>query len=116
MEYERIIICHNCNGNGYCSLNPDDIFSCIHCSGQGTILGIESKNNMISQTSKKCDECKGFGKIIKVKCKQCNGETLRKIRRKIAINLDKGVLMDMNIKFQMKGMNIRKINVSNQRI
>ena len=84
VEYNRTIICPNC---------IDIQTICSKCNGKGNILGIIKIKigNCIMQDQKKCDKCNGLGKIIKEKCKECGGKIMKTIKRKIGIDLEKGV-------------------------
>ena len=99
VEYDRIIICPNCNGTG--SLNPEAKPTCFHCNGTGK--KIIRSGPLIMQTQEECEECKSFGKIIKDKCKECEGKMVKTIKRKIKIDLDKGVPDGHNHKLVVEG-------------
>ena len=87
--YDRRIICTKCKGTG--SANPDAKTICSKCNGTGTRLIVQRHGPMIMQTQTTCDECNGEGKIIKDKCKECKGKMVKNIKKKIVIEIDKGV-------------------------
>ena len=89
VEYERRVICTKCKGTG--SANPDAKTICNKCDGTGRRLIVQRHGPMIMQTQTTCDECNGEGKIIKDKCKECKGKMVKHIKRKIGIDIDKGV-------------------------
>ena len=89
VEYDRRIICTKCKGTG--SSNPDAKTICSKCDGSGRRLIVQRHGPMIMQTQTTCDECHGEGKIIKDKCKECKGKMVKNIKRKIGVDLDKGV-------------------------
>ena len=87
VEYERRIICTKCKGTG--SANPDAKTICSKCDGSGRRLIVQRHGPMIMQTQTTCDECNGEGKIIKDKCKECKGQMVKTIKRKIGVDLVK---------------------------
>ena len=52
---------------------------------------VQRHGPMIMQTQTQCDECNGEGKIIKDKCKECKGKMVKTIKRKLGVDLEKGV-------------------------
>ena len=89
VEYDRRIICPKCKGTG--SSNPDAKTTCSKCNGSGMRMVVQRHGPMIMQTQTQCDECNGEGKIIKDKCKECKGKMVKNIKRKIGVDLEKGV-------------------------
>ena len=89
VEYDRRIICSKCKGSG--SSNPNAKTTCSKCNGSGVRLVVQRHGPMIMQTQTTCDECNGEGKIIKDKCKECKGQMVKTIKRKIGVDLEKGV-------------------------
>ena len=89
VEYDRRIICPKCKGSG--SSNPNAKTTCSKCNGSGVRLVVQRHGPMIMQTQTTCDECNGEGKIIKDKCKECKGQMVKIIKRKIGVDLEKGV-------------------------
>ena len=85
VEYDKNIICPECKGTG--ANNPNDYNTCLNCKGSGIL--INRINKLIIQN--KCYECNGKGKIIKEKCKECQGKKVKNIKKKIEINLERGV-------------------------
>ena len=89
VEYERRIICPKCKGTG--SANPDAKTICSKCDGSGRRVVVQRRGPMILQTQTTCEDCNGEGKVIKDKCKECNGKMVKNVKRKIIVELDKGV-------------------------
>ena len=89
VEYDRRIICPKCKGSG--SSNPNAKTTCSKCNGSGVRLVVKRHCPMIMKTQTTCDECNGEGKIIKDKCKECKGQMVKTIKRKIGVDLEKGV-------------------------
>jgi len=98
-EIDRVIVedadCHQCQGKGY-ENNKDYVF-CDICNGEGVI---EKNINSFFITRETCENCKGKGKIIKNKCKTCNGDTFLKKEKTVRIKLppfiDNGDKLKMN--------------------
>ena len=89
VEYDRRIICPKCKGSG--SSNPNAKTTCSKCNGTGMRMVVQRHGPMIMQTQTQCDECNGEGKIIKDKCKECKGKMVKTIKRKLGVDLEKGV-------------------------
>ena len=97
VEYDRKIICPECKGNG--SSIPNGFTTCSKCNGSG--IKILKMNRTILQNT--CDECNGEGKVIKEKCKECQGKKVQNIKRKIEIDLERGVHDKHRYKIPGKG-------------
>ena len=82
VEYDKKIICPKCKGTW--SSNSNEKITCVKCNGSGNEL-------IIGNLSKKCDECNGERKIFKGKCEECKGKMVQTIKRKIGIDLERGV-------------------------
>ena len=89
VEYDRQIICPECKGSG--SSNPNENPICLKCNGTGVRWIIQNQGLMTLRTETACDECEGEGKIIKEKCNNCKGKMVQNIKRKIGIDLERGV-------------------------
>ena len=79
--------CSKCKGTG--GMNPDSVTKCGQCDGNGTITQIKQMGPMITQTQTTCYVCSGKGKILKPgeQCKNCNGNLVEKVQRKINIKI-----------------------------
>ena len=91
--------CHTCGGHG--GQTAKDVETCDRCHGQGyvhveqrTILG-----NIRSQQA--CPKCGGRGKIIKNRCKTCNGSGRERITKDIEVKIPAGI--DNNMSLRMPG-------------
>jgi len=87
MKITRNRICKECNGKGG---KEETITKCSACSGTGRVAKVIQMGNMISQTIKACDECRGRGKTIEEKCKECNGRTVVEEQKTIELDIVKG--------------------------
>lgn len=90
IEYDRRIICPKCKDVESSYLNENN--TCLKCNGSGMrIITMQNKDCMDFNSQQECDECNGEGKIIKEKCQECEGNKVKNIKRKMEINLEKGV-------------------------
>lgn len=74
ISFNRIINCSKCNGAG--GINPDDVSVCPTCHGKKIITTQRRTPFGVMQTQQHCPTCNAKGKIIKNKCKGCNGKGL----------------------------------------
>ena len=72
VEYDRRIICPKCKGTG--SSNPDAKTTCSKCNGTGMRMIVQRHGPMIMQTQK-----------------ECKGKMVKTIKRKLGVDLEKGV-------------------------
>ena len=86
---ERMEECPDCNGTG--AENPSDIVECPTCNGTGHERRTQRTPFGIFQTTSACSQCHGQGKIIKNKCKTCNGRTTVKKERTIELTIPEGI-------------------------
>jgi len=93
--------CSKCKGTG--GMNPESVTKCGQCDGMGTITQIRQMGPMITQTQTTCYTCSGKGKILKKgeQCKNCNGELIEKIQRKVNIKIKPET--NINEKIVIKG-------------
>lgn len=89
IELERKQICKKCNGTG--AKDSKSITTCPTCKGRGTISQIQQSIFGQVRTQSVCNNCYGSGKIIKEKCKACNGEKIVNTKKKIEISIPAGV-------------------------
>ncbi len=90
IKYQRIVLCDECNGNGY----PVDakLKTCKNCNGKGYI---ERERNFplfgsISEQIK-CRTCNGEGKIADKICKHCDGNGFFDETKNETINIPAGI-------------------------
>ena len=89
VKFDCRVICQKCKGTG--SANPDAKCTCEYCKGKGVRVTIQRMGNMAIQSQTTCDVCRGSGKVIKDKCKDCKGEGVKMIKKEVTLDLDKGV-------------------------
>ncbi|MCF7873390.1 MAG: molecular chaperone DnaJ [Candidatus Omnitrophica bacterium] len=85
ISYYRFDPCPRCSGTG---VKPGSSkVTCSLCKGTGTVrsgMGFIS----VSQT---CPNCRGRGKVIKDRCRQCSGEGRVKKQHRMKVKIPKGV-------------------------
>lgn len=90
-EIERHRICSKCNGVG--GSDASAVQTCKSCKGRGmkTVM-MQLGPGMYSQRTGPCDDCGGKGETIddKKKCKTCNGKKIKKEKKTIKCEIDKG--------------------------
>jgi len=73
--------CTKCNGTG------GETETCSHCNGSGYSIQTRHTGFGVITQQTTCPYCHGTGKIIKKKCPDCNGTGIKKIKRKINLNI-----------------------------
>ena len=89
IEIPREEECDTCNGSGARpGTSPE---TCSHCNGSGQI-SVEQNTPLGRFINRRtCHYCQGSGKIINQKCTTCGGNGRVRKRKKIKINIPKGV-------------------------
>ena len=91
----KVSTCQTCGGNG--AEKGSETVQCSTCNGKGNIR--EVKQTFLGQfeTNKVCENCRGTGKVPKVKCSVCHGAGVFKkeseIKVKIPAGIDNGEMM-----------------------
>ena len=84
LELDREERCDTCNGNG---VKEGPKHKCQHCKGTGYI-SINAIFTMIRQT---CPECHGSKYTSQSICNGCNGNRLKKVKRKTRVGVPPGI-------------------------
>jgi len=83
-------ICNACDGLGG---KAGAVQKCTTCKGRGIVTKMQMLGpGMYSQSQGPCDDCRGKGEIIddKHKCKECNGKKVKKEKKLLEAEIDKG--------------------------
>ena len=81
--------CKACNGSGAePGTTPE---TCPDCKGTGQQQIVQNTPFGRMVNTRTCGRCGGTGKIVKHPCKHCNGSGKKQVRRKIEVNIPKGV-------------------------
>lgn len=100
IEFERSVLCSGCQGSGGKS---GASASCKTCNGRGfTVQYRQLGPGMVQQVQGVCRECSGEGEVIneKDRCKQCSGKKTIKQKKKIEVNVEKGMSDGQKITFR----------------
>jgi DnaJ family protein A protein 2 len=101
LPHQKYILCEKCDGKGGSKVN-----TCGPCKGKGSIEKvIQFGPGMYSHASQPCNECRGQGKSIseKDKCKDCNGEKIKRITKTIEVTIEPGVPHEHDIVHAAEG-------------
>lgn len=81
--------CTSCKGSG--ARSGTDMTTCGTCNGNGRIR--ETRQSVLGQfaTVRECTECRGTGKVPKVKCPDCAGFGVRRIEDVVDIQIPAGI-------------------------
>ncbi len=93
-------ICDKCGGEG---AESKDMKICNACQGSGRVKSIKRQGFTQFVSVSPCRECGGRGKIISKHCSKCHGSGKISERKKIEINIPKGVDHGQYLKIPGKG-------------
>ncbi|MEK6967350.1 MAG: molecular chaperone DnaJ [Nanoarchaeota archaeon] len=89
LRIPRLEACETCKGSG--AENPDDVVICQACSGSGVERKSQRTPFGYFTTSATCSSCRGAGKTVRKKCRDCNGQGRAQKTRKIIVSIPAGV-------------------------
>ena len=100
IDYEVTSLCQNCKGIG--AMDPKDIIKCITCGGEGHIM---QRIGPMFMTQSTCPACFGNGTNIKTgrRCGNCNGNKESSCKRKIKMDVPKGIPEGFQHRLEGKG-------------
>ena len=100
IKVSKYVPCKSCGGTG---ARGNAYETCPHCNGSGVV--IEMKRTILGQmqTQSVWPHCGGEGRIIKDKCRDCNGEGIVRAEDVISINIPAGVQDGMQLSLSGKG-------------
>ena len=101
IEIERYIPCSDCEGTG--AEDPSSITNCAECQGTGRMRKMTRSGFGTIIRESECYNCSGTGKIIKKKCKTCNGTKVIPEIKKIHVKIPPGVENGVHLKVQGAG-------------
>ncbi len=84
--------CKLCDGSG--AQSKKFIHKCSTCNGYGKVSMQQKSILGIIQTEQVCPDCKGEGRIITKKCKECNGNKIIKEKSELSIKLPHSINTD----------------------
>jgi len=99
IEFTHTEACDKCGGKG--AENPNDVTTCSHCGGRGTIVVTKNIGFGSMQVNQTCPYCKGQGRVIKNPCKTCGGKGTVKKLKKLEVTIPAGI--DNGERIQLRG-------------
>lgn len=100
IKVAKYVPCKTCGGTGARNNNYE---TCPHCHGSGVVTEVRRTILGQMQTQSVCPHCGGEGRIIKDKCRDCNGEGIVRAEEIITINIPAGVYDGMQLSMSGKG-------------
>ena len=91
--------CPDCGGTGAAKGTKRE--TCRQCGGRGVV----TTSNGFIHFQQTCPVCQGEGTVIRTPCKSCGGTGRRKARRKITLNIPRGVDTGSRLRLAGKGEN-----------
>ena len=98
IEYNKDIICTDCNG-----LGGKNISKCKDCKGNGVVIQLLQMGPMRIQQQVHCNKCNGKGNQIIDKCTTCNGKKVLNKASKLNFNIEKGCKSNFVLRIENEG-------------
>jgi len=95
IQVPRLETCSACRGTG--SDVPDGWTSCSICRGRGEVF---YQQGFLS-IRRTCGQCNGRGKILRKPCRECKGDGVQQITKKLKVKIPAGV--DSGMKLRVGG-------------
>ena len=100
-KVKKYVPCNHCHGSGAEGNNATE--TCPTCHGTGSVTTSQQSIFGMMQTQSVCPQCHGEGKIIKHKCKECDGEGVKYGEEVVTVKIPAGVAEGMQITVGGKG-------------
>ena len=100
-KLKKYVPCSHCHGTG--AESTADIVTCPTCHGTGSVIRMQQSIFGTMQTQSVCPQCNGEGKIIKNKCKECDGEGIVYGEEVVTVKIPAGVAEGMQVTINGKG-------------
>lgn len=94
------VVCDHCHGSGSEDGKEE---TCHTCNGSGVVYRTQRSIFGMMQTQSVCSDCHGEGKIIKNKCKSCNGTGIKPGESVVEVNFPAGLSEGMVLTLEGKG-------------
>jgi len=89
VSFNRIEHCEECGGSG--AKKGMSAETCQTCKGSGQVRVTQRTPLGMMQTTRRCEECRGTGKIIKEPCSNCRGTGYVKLSKKLEVSIPAGI-------------------------
>lgn len=100
VKVQKYVTCKTCGGTG---ARNNAYETCQQCHGSGVVTEMRRTILGQMQTQSVCSQCGGTGRIIKDKCRDCNGEGIVKSEEVLTIPIPAGVSDGMQFSISGKG-------------
>ena len=100
-KVKKYVQCPHCHGSGAEGNSGSE--TCPTCHGTGSVTRTQQSIFGIMQTQTVCPQCNGEGKIIKNKCKECDGEGIVYSEEVVTVKIPAGVAEGMQVTISGKG-------------
>ena len=100
IELDKYDACTNCAGTG---AENKKTTTCETCSGRGQVIGQQRTPLGVFQTRRTCPKCGGVGEIPEEECRTCGGEGRVRKRKKLTVEIPKGVETGQRIRVRSEG-------------
>jgi molecular chaperone DnaJ len=101
IEFEAVVACERCHGNGAEPGSP--IVTCPRCEGTGQLQSVS--RTMLGQLvrSQPCDQCEGEGKVARKPCQTCAGRGRTRATRALSVEVPAGIDDGQRIRLSGRG-------------
>ena len=100
-KVKKYVPCSHCHGSGAEGNSATE--TCPTCHGTGSVTTTQQSIFGMMQTQTVCPHCHGEGKIIKNKCKDCEGEGVVYGEEVVTVKIPAGVAEGMQLTVNGKG-------------
>lgn len=100
-KLKKYVQCPHCHGTG--AEGNSGVETCPTCHGTGSVTRTQQSIFGMMQTQTVCPQCGGEGKIIKNKCKECQGEGIIYGEEVVSVKIPAGVAEGMQVTINGKG-------------
>lgn len=90
--------CGSCNGRG--AEREDGLTACPMCRGRGEVI---YQQGFLS-VRRTCGQCGGRGEIIRRPCKECKGEGIKRVEKRLKVNVPPGVDNGTRLRLSSEGL------------
>ena len=100
-KLKKYVVCNHCHGSG--AEGDGGTETCPTCHGTGSVTRTQQSIFGMMQTQSVCPQCNGEGKIIKNKCKHCEGEGIVYGEEVVEVKIPAGVAEGLQLTVNGKG-------------
>lgn len=89
ISYNAVNVCPDCHGTG--AQKGTQVKTCSACGGKGQVVVNQRTPFGVVQTQKRCESCRGKGKIVEKPCRTCNGSGQVRRKRTVSVDIPAGI-------------------------